>query len=242
MSDNSKSAIANAGNLIIPDSDWYSFYYEQTSGIELTSQAGVLGILEPNWYDFYYEQQQVVYSTGSSLISVEGQELTTEISETDQTATAYKELTGISALTTLGTAVISGTENVSVIISGIEASAIFGEASAQGQTIQNTSVELDGIEATASLGNVSVISESPETWSSSGQIRRYHSNQFVSATAKVSSVAAKADIGEIQTNATAVINSTISLNNVVSFTQASDINAIGTLEISDEELILLLAA
>lgn len=241
MSNNSKSAIANAGNLIIPDSDWYSFYYEQTSGIELTSQAGVLGILKPNWYDFYYEQQQVVYSTGSSLISIKVQELTTEISETDQTATAYKELTGISALAALGIVVISGTENVSVIISGVEASATFGETSAQGETIQNASIELDGIQSNASLGNISVISESPETWSS-GQVKRYPANQFVSATAKVASVAAKFEIGEVQTNATTIINSTISLNNVVSFTQASDINASGTLEVSDEELILLLAA
>lgn len=170
MSDNPKSAIANAGNLIIPESDWYSFYYEQTSGIELESQAGVLGILEPAWYDFYYEQQQVVYATGSSLSSVEGQQLTSYI------------------------------------------------------------------------GEISATADNPVTWSSSGQIKRYPSNQFVSATAKIGGASSEFAIGDIQTSATTSINATISLNNVVSFVQASDINASGTLEISEEELILLLAA
>lgn len=242
MSDNSKSAVANAGNLIIPESDWYSFYYEQTSGIELESQAGVLGILEPAWYDFYYEQQQVVYATGSSLSSVEGQQLTSYIGETNQVGTAYNQITGILATSSSGTVVISGTENVSVIVSGVESSATFGEISAQGQSIVNAEILLSGVYAKANISQISATADNPVTWSSSGQIKRYSSNQFVSATAKIGGASSEFAIGEIQTNATTVINATISLNNVVSFVQASDINASGTLEISEEELVLLLAA
>lgn len=242
MSDNSKSAVANAGNLIIPESDWYSFYYEQTSGIELESQAGVLGILEPAWYDFYYEQQQVVYATGSSLSSVEGQQLTSYIGETNQVGTAYNQITGILATSSSGTVVISGTENVSVIVSGVESSATFGEISAQGQTIINAEILLSNVSAEANISQISATADNPVTWSSSGQIKRYPSNQFFSATAKIGGASSEFAIGEIQTNATTVINATISLNNVVSFVQASDINASGTLEISEEELVLLLAA
>lgn len=242
MSDNPKSAIANAGNLIIPESDWHSFYYEQTSGIELESQAGVLGILEPAWYDFYYEQQQVVYATGSSLYSVEGQELTSEIGETDQTGTAYSQLTGILAAASLGTVVISGTENVSVIVSGIELSASVGEISAHGQTIVNAEILLLGVYAEANISQISATADNPVTWSSSGQIRRYPSNQFVSATAKIGGASAEFAIGDIQTYATTSINATITLDNVVSFTQMANINADGILSISDDELILLMAA
>ena len=208
---------AEDGNVAVTISD-----SEIVNGIESVSFAGQATATA----DAYFEQSGLYSETDISSISF--------IADANYNINGNQLISSIDTVSVTGDSVFG--------ISGNEANSENGEVTASNVVIVNASVELDGIQTLATLGNVSGISESPETWSSSGQVKRYPANQFVSATAKPVSVTAKADIGEVQTITTTVINSTISLNNVVSFTQASDINASGTLEISDEELILLLAA
>lgn len=178
-------------------------------------------------------------ATANAYFEQAGLSTKTDFSEISASADANSNISG-NVLNALFDDVLANADSV-YVISGNEATTEIGEVTANTIVIVNASTEIDGIEASASIGDISAISESPETWSG-GQIKRYPSNQFVSATAKVESLTSKAEIGKVKPNATTIINATISLDNVVSFVQASDINASGTLEISDEELILLLAA
>ena len=210
-------------------------------GQSAVAYAGNLRIFSSDWHSFYFEQHQIVDSSATALQALTGQSSNAAYGEIAESGAGIYGISGIDSISSLGLAVISGTENVSVIVNGVSAESAYGAIVATGEVSLDAQISIVGITASSSLSSVSVNVLNPETWSS-GKIKRYPANQFVSATAKTASVSAKFEIGEIQTNATTVINATISLNNVVSFVQASDINASGTLEISDEELILLLAA
>lgn len=185
------------------------------TGQSAVASAGNLRIFSSDWHEFFYEQQLIVDSSATALKTIEGQSSTSAFGEITESGAGFAETTGIEAIASLGTAIFSGTENVSVLISGEE--------------------------MTANAANISAGIENPVTWSG-GKPMRYQANHIKNGKAILLPVSAFVSNNALTASGTTVINATISLNNVVSFVQASDINASGTLEISDEELILLLAA
>ena len=245
------SISATANNLLTGlsvNSDFSELLFQASSnltfdGIEISTTAGVVAIKISDSEIVNGIEAVALYgqttASADSYFEQSGLSSQTDIEEISALADANIAING-NELDALFDAVSVTADSVS-FVSGNQATAESGEVTASTIIRINATAGTTGISANASFGNVSAISESPETWSS-GQVMRYPANQFVSATAKTGFVTAKSEIGEVQTDATTIINTTISLNNVVSFTQASDINASGTLEISDEELILLLAA
>jgi hypothetical protein len=225
-----QSAVASAGNLRIFTSDWYSFYYDQQqvvdansialfliNGIESVGSLGNLNTPSPDWYAFYNEQYLGIQGFGSAI----------------------NQLSSIQATAQLGTAIISGTENVSVVISGVDI--VSSIENVITQSSENAQIAIFGIEAVASVGSVTATQESAETWSS-GQIKRYPANAFKNSSVKLSGIVAQSSQNDISASGTVQIDATVALNNVVSFSQVANINADGILSISDDEIILLMAA
>ena len=211
------------------------------TGQSAVASAGNLRIFSSDWYAFYFENQRIVESSGSALNSIEGQNSTSTFGEITESGTGFSEITGIELVASLGTAVISGTENVSIVIDGTSATASFGEIVATGEVPLNAEIAISGISAQSFISQISATPDNPITWSS-GKPMRYQANHIKNGKAILLPVSAFVSNNTLTASGTTVINATISLNNVVSFVQASDINASGTLEISEEELILLLAA
>lgn len=209
------------------------------TGQSAVASAGNFRILTSDWYAFYFENEKIVNSSATANESLTGIELSAINSEVLTFGNATNQLSGIQATSQLGISVISGTENVSVVISGIDIVSSFGDA--VGQTSINAETSISGIEATASVGSVTATQESAENWSS-GQIKRYPANAFKNSNVKLSGIVAQSSQNDISASGTVQIDATISVNNVVSFTQIANINADGVLSISDEELILLMAA
>ena len=176
--------------------------------------------------DAYFEQ---------SGLSVE-----TDIAEISELADANIAING-NELDALFDAV-SVTADSIYIVSGKQSSAEIGEVTASAVVQINATAEFDGIGSNASIGDVLATTENPEVWQSSGQIKRYPANHIVNATAKLSQIVAYTEQSDVFVSSTVQINATIALDNVVSFTQVANINADGILSISDDELILLMAA
>ena len=247
-----QSAVASAGNLRIFTSDWYSFYYDQRqvvdaeatalesiNGIESTGSLGAFHILSPDWYAFYNEQYVGLQGFGTANKSLLGIESSSDNGDLLFSGSAINQLTSIQATAQLGTAIISGTENVSVVISGVD---IVSEIeNVITQSSENVQIAISGIEASASVGSVTATQESAETWSS-GQIKRYPANAFKNSSVKLSGIVAQSSQNDISASGTVQIDATVALNNVVSFSQVANINADGILSISDDEIILLMAA
>ena len=228
-----QSAVAYAGSLRIFSSDWYNFFNEQQLvidaysnstnqllGIELNAYSGIFSIPSPSWYSFYYEHQQLINAN----------------------ATGYCLLDGINASIDYGIIIISGTENCSIIINGIDVVSSYELPLATGESVINAELQISGIELATSISNISASVENPEIWQSSGKIKRYPANAFKNSSIKLPELIANSAQSDIYVSGTVQINATISLYNVVSFTQIADITADGILSISDNELILLMAA
>ena len=211
------------------------------TGQSAVAFAGNLRIFSSDWYAFYFENQRIVDSSGSALNAIEGQSSTSAFGEITESGAGFAETSGIEAIASLGTAVISGTENVSIVIDGTEAISSLGEIIATGEVPLDAEISVSGISAQSYIAQISALAENPVVWSG-GKPMRYQASHIKNGKAILLPASAFVSNGTLTASGTTVINATISLNNVVSFTQASDINASGTLEISDEELILLLAA
>ena len=187
------------------------------TGQSAVAYAGNLRIFSSDWYNFYYEQYQGVESIGNAYTQTESQEATSS----------------------LGISVVTGTENCSVIISGIESQSGFESIIANGEIY--ATVNISGLALSATINPVTATEISDEIWSS-GKIQRYPANAFKNSSVKLSGIVAQNSQNDISASGTIQIDATISLNNVVSFSQIANINADGILSISDEEIILLMAA
>lgn len=196
-----------------------------------------------------YEQTGLSVNTSNSEISALGdanyQEsgllIETSNSEVSVLSDSIIELLGIGAIIDYGTVVVTGTENVSVIIGGITLNAEFEAVTATEISVIDAEIAVNGIDLTSFIGVLTANTENPQIYSS-GQIKRYSANDFKNGSVKIAGIALNSDQNTVTATATSQINATIMLDNVVSFTQIANINAEGVLSINEDELILLMAA
>lgn len=231
-------------NTLISELIASGFSNQEISGIELSASNGDVAIT--------INDSEIV--NGIEAVGLAGQ--------ITATAEAYFEQSGISAetdnaqissladsniningneLNALFDAILVTADSVSVV-SGSQITAELGYVTASEVIQINATAEVNGVFANASVGLISATTENPEAWQSSGQIKRYPANHIVNATAKITGIVANSVQSDVFVSGTVQINATITLDNVVSFTQVANINADGILSISDEELILLMAA
>lgn len=233
------------------------------TGLSAKSNYGSLRIFSSDWYSFYFEQQNILDGYGSANKTIDGETatvsnnalialgdancqqsgitITTSISDVLLLADSLIEITGFGSVIDYGTVVVTGTEDVSVIIGGISLISEFESVIATAIDAINVEIAINGLSVDSSIGSVLAKIENPEIWST-GKIQRYPANAFKNSKVKLLGIEAIFAQNAIVAVGTSEINATIMLDNVVSFTQIANINADGVLSINDEELILLMAA
>lgn len=210
-------------------------------GQSAVAYAGNLRIFSSDWHSFYFEQHQIVDSSATALQALTGQSSNAAYGEITESGAGIYGISGIDSISSLGLAVISGTENVSVIVNGVSAESAYGAIVATGEVPLDAQISIVGITASSSLSSVSVNVLNPETWSS-GQINRYPANAFKNSSIQIDGLNTYTSIGDISATGSIHINATAIIDNVVSFAQVESISADGILSISEDELIMLLAA
>lgn len=233
------------------------------TGLSAKSNYGSLRIFSSDWYAFYFQQKNVLDSYGSANKAINGEtatvsndalialgdasyqesgiEITTSISDVSLLADSLIEITGFGSVIDYGTVVVTGTEDVSVIIGGISLISEFESITATVINAVNVEISIDGLSINANIGSVSTKIEMPEIWST-GKVQRYPANAFKNSRVKLLGIEANFAQNPVVAVGISKINATIMVGNVVSFTQIANINADGVLSINDEELILLMAA
>ena len=71
---------------------------------------------------------------------------------------------------------------------------------------------------------------------------RYSANAYKNSNVSLKTLNASLEVTQIYANGTTIINSSITVSNVVSLAQTNVVTASGTIGIGEDELIMLLAA
>ena len=182
---------------------------------------------------------QTITSNGFGNIEVIGNDGISSIGSIAITVSDAESISGITIQTDFEPIVANA--NSQKLLDGLEIFTDFGVVSADGGNVENATISINGINAIGLIGNVSATSENPQIYSS-GQIKRYPANAFKNSRVKLLGIEANFAQNPVVAVGTSKINATIMVGNVVSFTQIANINADGILSISDDELILLMAA
>lgn len=184
-------------------------------GQSVVASAGNFRISSSDWHEFFYDQQLIVDSNATANQVIGGQSAEISQSTINESGESNSQIFGIGLIASLGNAVFSGTENVSVLISGVD--------------------------SISSVGNVSASQVSEQVWSS-GKIQRYPANAFKYANIVLPSIQSELTVSDVNASGTKVISVGISISGFQLITNVNNVEADGIISISDEELIVLLAA
>ena len=117
-----------------------------------------------------------------------------------------------------------------------------GEISVATQDAVNASVQINGIELLSATSNISVKVLNDDILQLSGNPRRYSAAQFKNNVVKIAGINAKITTGRVSALGVISISGTAVLQNVGLYSEVQTVSAEGILSISEDELILLLAA
>ena len=207
------------------------------SGIQLSASNLPLPDVS-TWFDWFYERNldysadgnivcshivatssiESISGTGDAFLGLVGNELNSVIAEIDALADSNQSIVGQDLTTELGEIVISVTSQI------------------------NASVQITGIELVSSVGNVSASVANDEILQLSGNPRRYSAAQFKNNVVKIQGIDAKITTGRVSALGVISISGTAVLQNVGLYSEVQTVSAEGILSISEDELILLLAA
>ena len=203
-----------------------------------------------------------VFGLGSAQASTESIQLDTLVSEVSGSGSAESQLDGnsldlaIGDVFGLGQAQASaesiqldtqfsevfGIGDAKSELSGIIIELTIGEVTATAATSVDASVEITGVLLGSAVGNVSASAISSEILQLSGNPRRYSATQFQNNVVKIAGIGAKITTGTVSALGVISISGTAVLQNVGLYSEVQTVSAEGILSISEDELILLLAA
>lgn len=245
-----------ASNLPLPDSStWFSWYYERT--LDYSAGATV-----SSGYIVATTDVETVSALISASKELQGIELNSNFNEIQYFADANNLISGISSAFQQQDPFIladgfvesdniyiqsdleqaqafGGAENQ---INGLDLSSSLGEIFAIVETETSVEILINGIESEISVGNVTASSVSEEPIQLSGNPRRYSVDQFKSATVKIAGIETKISINPVKAFGVVSIGAIATIQNVGAYLEVPTLVASGTQWISDEELILMMAA
>jgi uncharacterized membrane-anchored protein len=137
---------------------------------------------------------------------------------------------------------VFGIGNAKSELSGIIIELTIGEVTATAGTSVDANVEITGVLLGSAVGNVSASAISAEILQLSGNPRRYSATQFKNNVVKIQGIGAKITTGRVSALGVISISGTAVLQNVKLYSEVQTVSAEGILSISEDELILLLAA
>ena len=207
------------------------------SGIQLSASNLPLPDVA-TWFDWFYERT-LDYSADGNIVCSHIV-ATSAAQEISGTGSAINEINGIKSDTTIEPVIAAG--EASLELTGLEVESSFGEVTADAVTPVDVSVNLEGIELLSATGNVSVKVLNDDILQLSGNPRRYSATQFKNNVVKIAGINAKITTGRVSALGVILISGTAVLQNVGLYSEVQTVSAEGILSISEDELILLLAA
>ena len=206
------------------------------SGIQVT--ATNLGLPESSdWYAWYEERD--LQATGGATSVLSGEQVTGQTSQISVIGDANVSVIGQSALSEAQESVATGGANEQ--LSAISGELSVGEVSATAVTPVSVTTVLSGITATSSVFRLKANAVNDEVLRLSGNPRRY-SVQIENANLNLRGIAAKMSTSGLNADGTTVISNVVSLNVISATSNVANIQADGILDISDEEITILLMA
>lgn len=196
----------------------------EITGIELNSEVATItaiaisdGTAEVTGEELESFVEEISAIGGATAETV-GQELDTDAEGISANGDAEIDITGIQLVSTAGT--------------------VTAFASGAGDAIAS----VEGVSAQTSLANISATAVSAEIIQLSGNPRRYAPNQFKYATVKLKGISTKIVAGRLKASGVSSIFAVANVQSVGMISEAPTISAEGIFSITEEELIMLLAA
>ena len=190
------------------------------------------------WFDWFYERN-LDYSASANIVS--SHIVATATAETiSGTGSAETFINSIQTDTVVSE--IAGLGDGNQALTGQELALELGEISVATQDAVNASVQINGIELLSATSNISVKVLNDDILQLSGNPRRYSAAQFKNNVVKIAGIDAKITTGRVSALGVISISGTAVLQNVGLYSEVQTVSAEGILSISEDELILLLAA
>lgn len=190
------------------------------------------------WFDWYYERNLDFAASANTECSAIV--TTSEAESISGTGDALSELIGNELNSAIAEIDALGDGNQSLV--GQDLTVAFGEVVATAVTPVDASVQITGVALVSAVGNVSASAISAEILQLSGNPRRYSAAQFKNNVVKIQGIDAKITTGRVSALGVISISGTAVLQNVGLYSEVQTVSAEGILSISEDELILLLAA
>jgi hypothetical protein len=190
------------------------------------------------WFDWYYERNLDFAASANTECSAIV--TTSEAESISGTGDAFLDLIGNELNSAIAEIDALGDSNQA--LSGQELALELGEVSATAVTPVDASVQITGVALVSAVGNVSANAISAEILQLSGNPRRYSAAQFKNNVVKIQGIDAKITTGRVSALGVISISGTAILQNVGLYSEVQTVSAEGILSISEDELILLLAA
>ena len=190
------------------------------------------------WFDWYYERNLDFAASANTECSAIV--TTSEAESISGTGDAFLDLIGNELNSAIAEIDALGDSNQA--LSGQELALQLVEVSATAVTPVDASVQITGVALVSAVGNVSASAISAEILQLSGNPRRYSAAQFKNNVVKIQGIDAKITTGRVSALGVISISGTAVLQNVGLYSEVQTVSAEGILSISEDELILLLAA
>jgi hypothetical protein len=190
------------------------------------------------WFDWYYERNLDFAASANTECSAIV--TTSEAESITGTGDAFLDLIGNELNSAIAEIDALGDSNQA--LSGQELALELGEVSATAVTPVDASVQITGVALVSAVGNVLANAISAEILQLSGNPRRYSATQFKNNVVKIQGIGAKITTGRVSALGVISISGTAVLQNVGLYSEVQTVSAEGILSISEDELILLLAA
>jgi len=189
-----------------------------------------------SWFAWYYER----YLDFAAGASVESGDIvaTTDTQEISATGEAQSLITGVSVDSEASE--VNGLGSAETLVDGVQIESEAAEVTASESL--NASVTLIGLELLASAASVTVSVLSPEIIKVSGGGGQYIKPQYTDAIAKITGISTKIVSGNVKAFGVVSISASANASGIGINSSVPAISAEGILSISDEELMLLLAA
>jgi hypothetical protein len=207
------------------------------NGIQVTASNLPLPDVS-TWFAWYYERN--LDYNASANTSTDDLQLITDIQQISSIGDSYKSVQTISINTEF--AQIYANAEANVQITGISTQSAYGDVTASAFTPVSATVSINGIQTTINLGTINTSVQNDEVFQLSGTPRRYSADQFKSANVKISGIGSKIQAESLIAFGVISISAFANVQSVGIYAEVPTIYAEGILSISEDELILLMAA
>lgn len=213
-------------------------------GIELIAENGLISVNNDYEKSILGQEMQSfsaeISANGSANQVINGQDLSANQGEIKLLTNSKIVINGLNLTSQLGSIGVEASSNAIVVLSGTQLISILGDVTVKVNEVINASVNLTGLQVKTIASSVYAQGENPNLFVGSGY--GVYNNLSKDARISLIGVIAKSEINKVLALGEIVNNARVSINPVLVFSENEPVSANGVLDISEEELLLLLVA